>query len=414
MSRRRASCPAIACGCLAATLVFVSPPNARADVDYAPANEGWNGLSGLVSDARTRGVELASPTELDLSTVGPTDGLLIVHPVRPLPAADLAAFVQGGGRLVVADDFGSAEPLLARFSIARHPLVESSAPRVRGHEGLWVARTHFRHPLTEGVDLVVTNHPAAVRHPNLAPLVAFERDGEGVLLTGVVGRGRLVVLSDPSVLINEMRAFKGNERLARNLLDVLSGPSHGRVYLVTSETRLVGEYDGAAGKPFRQRFEDLLERLAELELPPGAVRVVDAMLAALLLLFAFSASSQKSPYRFPFGSPREDSPEARRSRLESRRVTALLSLHDELSTALAAHLSLPRELLLEEAPRALVARGWSRVDVDGALTWLGDVASVDTAWHAGMRTRMSERRLASLVKAGEGLLSRLEKGTPHA
>lgn len=261
---------------------------------------------------------------------------------------------------------------------------------------------------------MVTNHPAAVRHPHLAPLVAFERDGEGVLLTGVVGRGRLVVLSDPSVLINEMRAFKGNERLARNLLDVLSGPSHGRVHLVTSETRLVGEFEGASGKPFRQRFEDLLQRLSSLELPPGAVRVVNAMLASLLLLFAFSASNQKSPYRFPFRSPRGDSADERRARLEGRRVTTLLSLHDELATALAAHLSLPREGLLEEAPRALLARGWSRSDVDRALRWLGDVASIDTAWHTGMRIRMSERRLASLVNAGEGLLSRLEKGTPHA
>ncbi|MDH5491251.1 MAG: hypothetical protein OEY14_04805, partial [Myxococcales bacterium] len=155
------------------------------------------------------------------------DSLLIVYPTRALPASGLSEFLGRGGRIALADDYGSGESLLRVYGITRRPGVRGDPATLRSNPGLPVARAAIQHPLTEGVGTLVTNHPAILEHAELRPIFALEGDADGLLLTGAVGEGRLLALSDPSVLINNMLEFRGNRRFARNLLRYLGGDEAG-------------------------------------------------------------------------------------------------------------------------------------------------------------------------------------------
>src|SRR5690606_20633598 len=140
------------------------------------------------------------------------------------------------------------------------------------------------HPLTEGVRALVTNHPAVVHHPDLEPIFSFgERDA--VVLAGAVGAGRLVTIGDPSVLINNMLELRGNQRFAENLVDYLA-ERRGRLFVITPDAQLVGRYgEPGADRPLHD-LRALLERAAAAELPEGALRIVAAALAGILLVLA--------------------------------------------------------------------------------------------------------------------------------
>ena len=114
------------------------------------------------------------------------------------------------------------------------------------------------------------------------------------MLTGAVEQGRLVALSDPSVLINNMQRFKGNARFAANLLAYL-GEGGGRVLLATPDTRIRGRF-GERGVPPVDQLRDALGELATADAPPLALRLFALVVFALCLVVAVSSLSLASPY----------------------------------------------------------------------------------------------------------------------
>ncbi|MEO0326598.1 MAG: DUF4350 domain-containing protein, partial [Myxococcota bacterium] len=245
-----------------------------------------------VARAGEQGVRLDTPAEIEVASLDRSDGLLLLHPVRGLPLASLAAFLRSGGRVALADDFGEGEALLSLYGIRRERAEGEGIARLRGNPRLLVATASSRHPLAEGVSSLVTNHPAELRHPALDPVFAF---GDGALvLTGAVEQGRLVALSDPSVLINNMQRFKGNARFAANLLAYL-GEGGGRVLIATPTTRVRGRF-GERGVPPLDQLRDALGELAGAEAPPLALRLFALVLFALCLVVAVSSLSLTTPY----------------------------------------------------------------------------------------------------------------------
>src|SRR5690606_13698398 len=105
--------------------------------------------------------------------VSPRDGILLVYPDDDLPLASLASFMRDGGRLAIADDFGTGDELLDVYRIDRQATSGAEAPHLRGNPGLPVAHPLARHTLTDGLGAVVANHPATLYHAELDPLVAF-------------------------------------------------------------------------------------------------------------------------------------------------------------------------------------------------------------------------------------------------
>jgi hypothetical protein len=286
---------------LAALLCLGTPARAAFEVN----DRGWQGTSELLELARTRlGRERVQiVATLDYEALAPADGLLIMHPEVDLEYEEVSAFLRAGGRVAVMDDYGTGDRLLARFKIHRvraplrpaeslrdnHELAIAlpAVQRVAGHE-------QGRHPIVADVQKLVTNHPTALSHPNLTPVLEIPALGEPnatLAVTGIiVKRGRLFAMGDASAVINLMLRYPGNRAFATGLLDYLVeddvwGRRGGKLYLVTNRFRQRGHFGGEttlAGE-VREQLEGIAETLGDVHnggLPESLVTLL-AVLTAL-------------------------------------------------------------------------------------------------------------------------------------
>jgi len=379
--------------------------------DYRIESGQWNSLSRLLDIASGAGVAIDTPASLDLADLGPNDALLLIHPVEELPRGSLAAFLRGGGRVAIADDFGTSEPFLEIYGIERGEYVpDEDDPRLRGNPALPVATTRLRHPLSRDVRTLVTNHPAVLWHAELEPVLGFEADRSGVVLTGAVEEGRLVVVSDPSVLIDNMLQYRDNRRFATNLLRYLQGDGTGRVLLVTQHVELEGRHGTGAEDPV-ERLRSWLEDAAHAETPPVALTLLAVVLVAILGVFAVSSLPLRSPYDAKTLRPPPGVGGGYAGRVEyfARRsdlIHPLMVYKFELEGELLRRLSLHEGAVLKDVMAALEKRRLPARQLAEArqlLLTLDDLRRrVDLP---PAPPKITPRRLQQLVDQGERLLA---------
>jgi hypothetical protein len=216
--------------------------------DFATSNSHWNGLSEVSREFNIRPLTQAGgfPAE-SRGTV------LLVIPTQPPQPGHLRLirkYVETGGVLILLDDFGSGNDVLSflgsqiRFSgqLLADPLFNlhnSRLPRV-----LDMAPNL----ITQGVDELILNHATVLmnieegRAAALSSPVSYldlNRNGrrdEGepvgrfpVAALESLQQGYVVVVSDPSILVNSMIHLAGNRRLLRNAIALAGTPT--RVFL---------------------------------------------------------------------------------------------------------------------------------------------------------------------------------------
>jgi hypothetical protein len=241
---------------------------------YGPYNYQWDGgaefrttvaaASGSASIARsTTAYEEADAGDSVAVVVSPT------RTYRPSEAARVRQFVSRGGTLVVAaDDASNANPLLE--SVGLETRLNGSALRdeqqyYRG-PALPEASNVSAHPLTAGVSQLTLNHGTVLDVPRPGPEERFSAVGpDGRAVRVLVrssrfsyldrngnetlddneslesypvaalesrGEGRVVILSDASVLTNAMLEREGNrvfvQNVAGNASSAILDYSHGR------------------------------------------------------------------------------------------------------------------------------------------------------------------------------------------
>ena len=280
----------------ASLLLFLArAAGAQEPRDYDPASTAWNGLSTLVDLARAEGVTLEPVEVVQFQSLRPGDGLFIVYPESPLPDSDILRFLAAGGRVAIADDFGTAAPLLERLRIHRSDGPPPSEDTLHGNRELPIARPRAAHPLTDGVDSLVTNHAtylASTGETPVEPAFDFGSPERAAVIAGAVGdtrTGRIAILSDPSVLINNMLEHPGNRRFARNLLTYL-GAGGGRVVLAHGEFASIGTFGTPpplASPDIIPAFNAFLRDLASAT-PPGHVVRLLALLAVCATFFVIT------------------------------------------------------------------------------------------------------------------------------
>ncbi len=240
-----------------AMLSMVSPVVSTTE-DFSIFNTGWNGTSGLAISTYVTGdfapsfrVE-ASGTDVAIAELGfgdlgldpATDAVAVIGPSEPFTAADgqvMGAFVRGGGVLLLADDFGTGNSLLAamgaqsRFS--GKLVLDLSFDKRPEFPVCYDLRAD---QLTTNVTTLQLNHASSVTLGGGAAAVAYsspaswlDADENGdydvgetmgafpVLAREILGSGTIVLLSDPSVLINGMIGYMDNARFADNLITYL-------------------------------------------------------------------------------------------------------------------------------------------------------------------------------------------------
>jgi len=200
--------------------------------EYSRYNTGWNGTSGFA------GAEVRDLRDLD-----PGAALLILAPDRPFTAEEagyLRAFLDGGGRVIIADEEGAANGLLADLGSTMRVRPGNLASLDRNHAdpGLFLARVVGNDTLFAGVETIRVNRPAAVEGgvPLLETSILTweDADGDG-RITGAetfeaavvcAREGNLTVLGDPSLFINAMLAE--NPEFIENTRPVLLDGTHSR------------------------------------------------------------------------------------------------------------------------------------------------------------------------------------------
>ncbi len=254
------------------TVAVGASTGAEAYGTFNPAWDGGSELRAAVADAGAEPYVLLAAGDYD--ALDPADtAVIVLSPADAYDAADrarLAAYVENGGTLVVAEDFRPhANPLLravgARARVTGEPLrdnlrntrtaafplatnVSRVTPSDAGAERPGAAGGGARGTdpanarLTRGVDALGLNHPSTVAPNGARVLVnssqfayldtnrnerpdAGERVGRYPVVTAEsVGAGRVVVVSDPSLFINAMATTADNRRFVRNV-----ATGHGRV-----------------------------------------------------------------------------------------------------------------------------------------------------------------------------------------
>jgi hypothetical protein len=272
-------------------------PNELAD--YDPHSTAWNGMAQFVALAEGMGFDVTPVSELEWSELGAHDILFLVYPLRRVDPNRLSAFVQAGGNVVIADDFGEGRDAMTGLGLLR---AEARLPKAtRYYEGrLWapIATAKGDHPIAREVGEVVTNHPAALDHVEGATTVVGFDEG-ALVVAGERGTGKFVAVSDPSIFINRMQQepFHGNVALTVNILDWLSRDGSARhIVLLRGDVAMYGDPQPFIDDP---RGGKLGRSIAELNtwlwsrhewlLTATAMKAVAGALAACLLFLAFVA-----------------------------------------------------------------------------------------------------------------------------
>jgi hypothetical protein len=294
---------------------------------FEVSDQSWEGTSELFELAKKRlGRERLEVTaSLDYGKLSPKDGVVILHPESSLDYSELSAFLRAGGRVALLDDHGTADKFLARFQIHRVRAPLSPARTLRDNPSLPIAEPSVqivagqeqnRHPITQNVEGVVTNHPTALTHPNLTPVLTIAARGEPdatLAVTGIiVNRGRLFAMGDPSAFINLMLRYPGNRKFAEGLLTYLVEPDSwgergGKIYFVSNRFQQRGEFGerGSMLSGLGQNLTDALDDLHEHGLPEPVPLGLAAFGCLAVMAWALMYAARPRPR----SSPRYTAPE---------------------------------------------------------------------------------------------------------
>lgn len=350
---------------LVLAMVVMGARAAHADDDYDARSSAWNGMARFVALAGGMGFKVDPVTSLDWGDLTDNDILFLVYPLQKVDANRLSSFVQAGGNVVIADDFGEGREAMAGLGLIRAEQITPRAKKYHQNQP-WapIATPRADHYLVTDIDEVVTNHPSALTHVEGGTVILGFDDG-AVVVAGERGTGRFVAVSDPSIFINRMQEFRGNIQLATNLLRWLSRDGHARrVVLLKGDVPMYGEprtyiddpKAGEVGKSVAEFDVWLADRRAWL-LTPTAMRVLAASLALVLFGLAFFALPVRRGPRIDgawlrFGRPtRRDEPHGVVANADATRVGAAVRARGDGASHLVVACVLRDQVqaLLEEA-----------------------------------------------------------------
>ncbi|MDY6833569.1 MAG: DUF4350 domain-containing protein [Chloroflexota bacterium] len=199
-----------------AALVWHYPSNR----DFALNNPSWNGLSDFVSDFNASAVNSITPPPIP-----PSNSVLIMIPYTPFADPELQAldnWLSAGGTLILMDDYGYGNQLLEYLDVSpRFTNIPLLDPIINNINPSFPTISHFTSYNAPGDNgSIVLNHACSLDGVNDEYVIAessrfsfLDQNNNSVWDEGephgpftvagsmVYESGRLVLLSDPSILI---------------------------------------------------------------------------------------------------------------------------------------------------------------------------------------------------------------------
>ncbi|MGZ4848573.1 MAG: DUF4350 domain-containing protein [Halobacteriota archaeon] len=219
--------------------------------DFSTFNQDWNGCSHLKEVAAGEGY---SPRALfsisDIHSTSDTGVLVMLNPSSTTSVTDqdlstLKNFVENGGSLVLANDFGDGNAVLQGLGLrssvtfsgavlndnatnwvdATHPLVTdiSSSSATAGVHVLYCNYATTLNVTDTRVEVLARSAPTSSAHAAGANATGSAAGPQPVAASLEYGKGRVILLSDPSLFINGMVEKGDNERLFASLMANLTG-----------------------------------------------------------------------------------------------------------------------------------------------------------------------------------------------
>lgn len=256
---------------LAVVLLGLLGPQGRAvAAPFDLAGSDWEGCAELVRLARSDlgSTRVVATAQIDFHELKPEDGLVLLYPEKSLDVEELSKFMHAGGRVVLLDDFGRGDSLLRHFGLERVGSPRRPAEFLRKNPQLALAEPASAHPVVADVNRVVTNHPTGLAHRDLSPVLKIRGNGEPdvlVAIAGQVGKGRLLAVGDPSIVMNSMLRYGGNKAFARGLVHYSVdhdtwGKRGGRLFIASGGFEQKGSYGEDEGT-LAEWLHDLREAL---------------------------------------------------------------------------------------------------------------------------------------------------------
>ncbi len=416
-------------------------PDAQAAFGFN--DDGWEGTSAFRKLARSKlGKDrVALVATLDWEELTPADGIVIVHPDVTVDYSEASAFLRAGGRIALLDDFGRGNELLKRFQIERIAAPSRPALTLRGNANLAIAvpaiqvvagHEQGRHPVVANVQQLVTNHPSALRHPNLTPVLKLTARGEPdatLAVTGIIAdKGRLFAMADPSAIINLMLRYPGNRNFAGGLAEYLVeddewGTRSGKLYLVANRFKQRGHYGGDGEfsddiEDYVDGFKDLIEDTHRDGLPDWAAMVLAAAVAIGAAAFMITVSTKSyrgTVPRFARATPliAQGGAAGRAAVLTApttHRALALMELKAALDEALSHRLGFAsrpgRDELLRQLERQDVLQPDQRAEVAKLLS---ELERTESAVAAQQPVRIARSYLQQMHRRVTSIMTELEK-----
>ncbi len=215
-------------------IFFYYPPND----DFSPINPSWNGLTKFASSVNLTPVNDLS----DLRKLSNAENytIMIIGPGEKFSSEDIEAvrdFLERGGLLLIADDFGTGNQLLSGLGVdARFygsPLVDPLfmyknryLPKVfiGGRDGAYLCLNYGT--AIEGSSLKSLANSSSFSFLDLnmnGEHDPNEPTGPLTVMASVTsGRGKIIIIADPSIAINSMLDIGGCSN-GRFLKEVIGG-----------------------------------------------------------------------------------------------------------------------------------------------------------------------------------------------
>ena len=235
-------------------------PVVSTSTDFSIYNSGWNGTSKLAKITYQTGkfaptFQLrASGADVTVEHVGlgrlnldPAESaLVVIGPTTLFSASEgtvVGNFVRSGGILLLADDFGTGNSLLEKMGASSRISGDLILDLSYEKQPEFVVCFDIRNDdTTKNVSFLLLNYASslvlntsstqALAYSSLASWLdtngdLYQQWGEPrgpfpILAKERMGLGTIVLLSDPSVLINGMSKYMNNSALATNLLAFIS------------------------------------------------------------------------------------------------------------------------------------------------------------------------------------------------
>ncbi len=236
----------------------LSAPVVTTDADFSVYNPGWNGCSDLAVKTNQMGkfthkLELKNGESMDITQKELTQyslssnksSLVILGPKQKFTKREtnyIDSFMVKGGIVVLSDDFGKGNTLLDGLNTSSRfigkPVLDLSFEK---KPDFGVAYNVRESDLTNNVSYVLLNRPTGIvpdrnstSYMNTSEASWVDRNNNGMhdpgekrrnipLLTMEdYGKGKLILVSDPSIFINSMREELDNRVLTNNILDYAS------------------------------------------------------------------------------------------------------------------------------------------------------------------------------------------------